>query len=239
MSRAVRPPDAELARRLGWVFHDPALLATALTHPSAAFERDGSRGNERLEFLGDAVLDLVVAELLFEEHPDWREGELTRARAALVNTASLASRARELGLADYLVLGRTEERSGGEAKERVLANLFEAVLGALYLDGGLAPVAALVRRAFAGALASREDVLRRDPKTRFQEWAHATLRETPRYRTLHDSGVDDAEDRFSVSVEVAGEPFGTGTGRTKRRAERAAAREALVRAAQGEEEPVG
>jgi ribonuclease III len=235
MRRVVRAPDAELGRRLGWTFRDPSLLETALTHPSAAFERDGSRGNERLEFLGDAVLDLVVAELLFEEHPDWREGELTRARAALVNATSLAARARELGLADYLVLGRTEERSGGEEKERILANLFEAVLGALYLEGGLAPVAALVRRAFAGALASREEVLRRDPKTLFQEWAHATLRETPRYRTLEDSGVEEAEDRFRVSVEVAGTCFGAGTGRTKRAAERAAAREALLRASREEE----
>jgi ribonuclease III len=235
MRRRVRAPDEELGRRLGWTFRDLSLLEAALTHPSAAYERDGSRGNERLEFLGDAVLDLVVAELLFEEHPDWREGELTRARAAFVNTASLASRARELGLAEYLVLGRTEERSGGEEKDRVLANLFEAVLGALYLDGGLAPVAVLVRRAFAPVLASRESVLRRDPKTLFQEWAHAALGETPRYRTLHDSGEEEAPDRFSVSVEVGGERFGTGSGRTKRGAERAAAEQALLRT--GEAEP--
>ena len=141
----------------------PELLATALTHASAAFERDGSRGNERLEFLGDAVLGLVVARLLYESHPDWREGELTRARAALVNGHVLARQAQGLGLADYLVLGRTERRSGGAEKERVLANVFEAVIGAIYLDGGIEPVRALVSRCFGEALLD-EATLQRDPR---------------------------------------------------------------------------
>jgi ribonuclease-3 len=225
---SARAPDAELSARLGHVFRDEALLATALTHASAAFERDGTRGNERLEFLGDAVLGLVVARVLYEAHPDWREGELTRARAALVNTRTLAAQARALGLADYLVLGRTERRSGGHEKDRVLANLFEAVLGALYLDGGLEAVSALVGRCFAERLASAAPP-QRDPKTRFQEWAHAERRETPRYAVLKDTGVEGAEDRFTVSVGVAGEPWGTGRGRTKQAAEHAAAIEALAR----------
>ncbi len=225
---SARAPDDELTQRLGHAFAAPELLATALTHASAAFERDGSRGNERLEFLGDAVLGLVVARLLYESHPDWREGELTRARAALVNGHVLALRARALGLVDYLVLGRTERRSGGAEKERVLANLFEAVIGAIYLDGGIEPVRALVSRCFGEALLD-DATLQRDPKTRFQEWAHATLQDTPRYAAVTDSGVENAEDRFTVAVHVGEEPWGTGTGRTKQAAERAAAAAALER----------
>ena len=102
---SLRSPDEELRASLGYAFSDPGLLETALTHASAAFERDGTRGNERLEFLGDAVLGLVVARLLFEAHPDWREGELTRGRAALVNARALARQGRSLGLADYILLG--------------------------------------------------------------------------------------------------------------------------------------
>jgi ribonuclease-3 len=226
-----RPPDAELGHRLGHEFRDAALLETALTHASAAHEQDGSRGNERLEFLGDAVLGLVVARLLFERHPDWREGELTRARAALVNGRVLAQQALALGLVPYLVLGRTERRSGGAEKQRVLANLFEAVIGALYLDGGLEPVRALVSRCFAEALED-DATLRRDPKTRFQEWAHAERKATPRYAGLADSGVENAEDRFTVSVSIGEEAWGTGTGRTKQAAERAAAAAALSRVEQ-------
>ena len=145
-----------------------------------------------------------MAELLYQQHPDWREGDLTRARAALVNGRFLADQASALGLAAYLVLGRTERSSGGTTKARVLANLFEAVIGALYLDGGLAPVFRLVERCFGEALAG-DATLQRDPKTRFQEWAHATLRETPRYTVLEDSGVEAAEDRFTVAVTVGGE----------------------------------
>jgi ribonuclease-3 len=229
---SLRSPDQELRASLGYDFADPALLATALTHASAAFERDGTRGNERLEFLGDAVLGLVVARLLFEAHPEWREGELTRGRAALVNARALARQARSLGLSDYVVLGRTERRSGGAEKERVLANLLEAVIGAIYLDGGMAPVQALVTRCFGEALAG-DAMLQRDPKTRFQEWAHASVRETPRYVVAKDSAVEDAEDRFTVEVLLGGESWGCATGRSKRTAESAAAAQALERVEQG------
>jgi ribonuclease-3 len=229
---SARLPDAELSERLGYVFRDAELLTTALTHASAAFERDGTRGNERLEFLGDAVLGLVVARLLYERHPDWREGELTRARSALVNGRVLARQTRALGLAEYFVLGRTERRSGGADKDRVLANLFEAVIGAIYLDGGIEPVRALVLRCFHDALAA-DTMLQRDPKTRFQEWAHATLRGTPRYAVLKDSGVEDAEDRFTVEVSVNEQPWGIGSGRSKRSAARAAAAQAWQRVEEG------
>ena len=225
---SLRSPDEELRASLGYEFADPSLLEIALTHASAAFERDRTRGNERLEFLGDAVLGLVVARLLFEAHPGWRVGELTRGRAALVNARALARQARALGLSDYVVLGRTERRSGGAEKERVLGNLFEAVIGAIYLDGGMEPVQALVTRCFAEALAG-DAMLQRDPKTRLQEWAHAEVRETPRYLVSKDSGVEDAEDRFTVEVVLCGECWGHGAGRSKRTAERAAAAQALER----------
>jgi len=226
LSGAERAPDAALAESLGYVFHDASLLRQALTHPSASFEEDGTAGNERLEFLGDAVLDLVIGERFFVKHPDWREGELTRARAALVNTKALAEQARELSLGAYVRLGRTEVAEGRE-KHRVLGNLFEAVIGAMYLDGGLAPVAALVERRFGPGI-DRDTIPPRDPKTRFQEWSHAERKVTPTYRLLADSDEQGADDRFRVAVEVAGEVFGEGTGRSKQNAESDAARQALA-----------
>ncbi len=210
----------------GHVFADPALLELALTHPSHAHEQGQGRGNERLEFLGDAVLDLVVAELLFAAHPDWEEGLLTRVRSSLVNTRALAARARSADLGAHLHLGRTEVRAGGADKDSILACALEAVIGALYLDGGLAPARAWVERLFAEALAAAEPPPA-DPKTRFQEWSHATLHATPSYATLHDSGAENAEDRFTVELRVAGRRYARGCGRTKRAAERSAAEIAL------------
>jgi len=226
---ATAPTHGALEDLLGHQFCDPDLLERALWHPSYAHEVDGTRGNERLEYLGDAVLDLVVAELLFRAHPDWEEGDLTRVRASLVNTESLARWARELGLAEHLRLGRTERKSGGEEKNSILASLVEAILGALYLDGGLAPVRALAVSAFAPMLAAGVLPTPADPKTRFQEWAHASLGQTPRYQVLTDSGVENAEDRFVVQVFVDSELQGEGSGRSKRSAERAAAEAALER----------
>lgn len=224
------PPErAALEAALGHAFADPALLETALQHPSYAHERDGTRGNERLEFLGDAVIDLAAARLLFEAHPTWEEGHLTRARSALVNTRAMAAHARALGIPAHVRLGRTE-RKGGVEKDTILANVLEAVLGALYLDGGLEPVIALARRLFADALAPDSDAFAADPKTRFQEWAHAERAATPRYVDAGDSGIESDEQRFTVEVRLEGEVWGSGQGRTKRAAERAAAEQALARA---------
>jgi len=220
---------ATLEAGLGHRFTDPALLEAALAHPSYAHELDGSRGNERLEFLGDAVLDLAVAQLLFEAHPSWSEGDLTRARAAVVNTRALARRARELGLGTHARLGRTERKTGGSEKERILANVFEALIAALYLDGGFEPVLALARRLFADLFVPGADPLAADPKTRFQEWSHAERGATPRYVAVSDTGVENDEARFAVEVRLAGEVWGQGRGRTKRAAERSAAEEALDR----------
>jgi ribonuclease-3 len=220
---------AALEAGLGHRFADPSLLEAALAHPSYAHELDGSRGNERLEFLGDAVLDLAVARLLFEAHPTWSEGDLTRARASVVNTRSLARRARELDLGAHARLGRTERKTGGAEKERILANVFEALVAALYLDGGVEPVLALARHLFADLLVSGAGPLAADPKTRFQEWSHAERSATPRYVAVSDSGVENDERRFEVEVRLAGEVWGRGCGRTKRAAERAAAEDALER----------
>jgi len=216
-------------KALGHRFLDPTLLDAALAHPSYAHERDGTRGNERLEFLGDAVLDLAVAQLLFEAHATWSEGDLTRARAALVNTRTLARCARELGIGTHVRLGRTERKTGGSEKERVLANAFEALIAALYLDAGPDPVFALARRLFGELFVAGASPLDADPKTRFQEWAHAERGATPRYLAVSDTGVENDDERFAVEVRLGGESFGQGCGRTKRAAERAAAEAALVR----------
>jgi ribonuclease-3 len=222
-------PDEALEERLVHVFADPDLLGVALTHPSRSHELDGTRGNERLEFLGDAVLDLVIGELLYASQPDWTEGHLSRARATLVNATALAARARALDLGSHVRLGRTEERGGGADKDRILANVFEAIVGALYLDGGLERVFELVRREFGEALADPDAALEVDAKTRFQEWAHRELSATPRYRLEEDTGIEEAEDRFRVAVEVSGETWGAGTGRTKRAAEQESAAMALAK----------
>lgn len=226
-STAPKDSTGELEDRLGHRFGDPELLLTALTHASRSHEEGGGFGNERLEFLGDAVLDLVVAELLFEAEPRWREGELTRARAALVNRHALAERAREIGLGRHARLGRTEVQGGGADKDTILANLFEAVVGALYLDGGLAAARCFLERVYAEALGRAGEALARDPKTRFQEWCHATHRQTPSYRLLSDSGVEGDAERFHVEVRLGERAVGEGRARTKRAAERGAAEAAL------------
>jgi len=216
-----------IERLVGHRFKDRSLLLTALTHPSMIDMTKVSY--ERLEFLGDAVLGLGVAESLYRDHPDWSEGALTRARAALVNGPNLARCARELGLGALVRLGRTEQRSGGQDKDRILANSFEAVLGAVYLDGGIEPAVALARRALGPAGACGE--VPRDPKTAFQEWAHARFRATPTYQTARDSGIDADDARFTVEVRIGAETWGAGTGRSKRVAERLAAERALERSA--------
>lgn len=220
-----------LEERLGHRFLRRELLEMALRHPSYSHETDGTRGNERLEFLGDAVLGLVVAEMLYEAHPGWPEGDLTRARASLVNARSLAARAKDLDLGAHVRLGRTEHRTGGAAKERILANVLEAVVGAVHLDGGADAVRGFAERIFRETIRTALPPAR-DAKTRLQEWTHASLRRTPSYRTIHDSGVDEDPERFEVEVRVDDEAWGAGRGRTKRLAQQAAAESALARTRQ-------
>ena len=223
----VEPDLARLEELLGHRFHDPELSITALSHPSYSYEIDGSRGNERLEFLGDAVLGMWVAELLYEAHPEWEEGLLSRARAALVSGRALAQRARALDLGAFLLLGRTEVASGGRDKESILANAFEALAGAVYVDAGADAARELVERLFGEDI--RNSRALQDPKTAFQEWAHAEHRTTPQYALLADNGIENHADRFCVKVRVGEETYGTGVGRTQRAAERAAAEVGLVR----------
>ncbi len=223
----------ELEQRLEHRFRDPALLETALCHSSYAHERGldapGSaiESNERLEFLGDAVLALVVAEALYVAKPGWREGDLTRSLHAIVEGRSLSQLARSLEVGRVLRLGRTEESSGGREKASILENAMEALLGAIYLDAGLEPVERFVRRFFGDAVAADAIRVERDPKTELQETLMASQGEFPIYTLVCDSGVEGGEERFTVAVVSRGTPLAEGIGRTKRRAERAAAKRAL------------
>jgi ribonuclease-3 len=223
-------PPGSLEEALGYRFRDAGLAVAALTHPSYANEVESAgEGNERLEFLGDAVLGFVIANELYAAQPGWAEGDLTRARAALVNRHALAEASRGLGLGRFVKLGRTEQRSSGEDKDRVLANCLEALIGAVFLDGGLEAATALLRRIFASAIEAGVTGSARDPKTAFQEWAHARHRTTPSYQLIGDSGVEQDEQRFRVEVRIGTERWGSGSGRSKRSAEQEAARAALAR----------
>lgn len=219
---------------LGYRFTRRARLEHALRHSSYAHERSTPQAgegqapsNERLEFLGDAVLALVVAHLLYMAKPDWREGDLTRALHALVDGRSLAKLARSFEIGPVIALGRTERHSGGQEKPSILENTMEAIVGAIYLDGGLDAVTAFVERAFAEALAEDATPVRRDPKTEFQERVMAKLREFPAYRVVHDSFIEGDENRFTIEVVVQGQGLACGVGRTKRAGEQRAAATAL------------
>jgi ribonuclease III len=227
-SLARRDADrAALEVALGHRFARPELLERALTHSSRSYEDgDDSRGNERLEFLGDAVLGLVISELLMEQQPSADEGALSRLRADLVNATALAERARALGLDAHLRLGRGEEQSGGRGKARLLSGVFEAVLGALYLDGGLAVVHALVVREFGASLRAAPSALG-DPKTQLQELLQARGLGVPVYATTASRGPAHARE-FEVEVHSGERVMGSGCGRTKRQAEQEAARAALA-----------
>ncbi len=216
---------------LNYQFRDPALLELALTHPSYAHEHPEEGGeehhNQRLEFLGDAVLDFLVAAWLYRTYPDFPEGPLTRLRATLVRTASLASLAQALELGEALRVGRGEEESGGRMRSANLCDSLEAVVGALYLDGGLAVVWSRLEEWFvaeADAIIDAESYV--DAKSRLQEWAQAELGKTPAYTIVNEAGPDHAK-VFTAQVLVGDQVAGEGTGASKRMAEQAAARAAL------------
>lgn len=219
-----------LERRLGIRFSDPATALSALTHRSWVNEnRQGSNGdNERLEFLGDAVIDLAVSQRLMERFPDAREGTLSRMRAALVNEQGLSAIAREIGLGELLLLGRGEEMTGGREKPSVLSDALEAVVAAIFLEGGLPLVLRFVDRFFGPAFERvGEAADDRDYKTQVQELAQARLRATPRYRVVEQRGPDHAR-TFVVALTIDGEIWGQGSGRSKKEAEQEAARNALA-----------
>jgi ribonuclease-3 len=218
-----------LQQRLVHHFSDPSLLAQALTHRSFANEsRDPSIvDNERLEFLGDAVLDLIIGHQLFIDHPAADEGELSRLRAELVSAPTLALLARELALGECLLLGRGEARSGGHAKESLQADALEAVIGAIFLDAGFSVAATVVCRLFASYLQTDGVPIEQDYKTRLQEWLQAHQQPRPEY-LLADVRGPDHQRYYEIELLVAGTVLGRGAGTTKKRAEQEAARCALA-----------
>lgn len=218
----------DLARRLGHDFTDPSLLRAALVHRSYVAENAGVRSNERLEFLGDAVLGWVVADLAFHVLADKEEGKLTDLRKSVVNAAALASEARRLGLGEHLLLGRGEDAGGGRNKTSILSDAFEAVIGAVYLDAGADAAFGFVRVHLAAAIDEAIPVLDDiEPKSRLQEWAARNDEPAPRYEI--DSEGPEHDKHYVATVAVGGRVLGSGTGSTKKAAEHAAAAEALAR----------
>jgi ribonuclease-3 len=216
-----------LCERLGYSFADKGLLLDALTHRSFKNERPdvALADNERLEFLGDAVVGLVVASLLYVQFPDSDEGELTRRRADLVSEKGLFEAAEEIGIGDALRLGKGEEKSGGRSKSRLLASALEACVGAVYRDGGADAAFAAARRIFEPRLHTSAPG-HRDAKSRAQEWAQAHLAGTPSYRLVGTEGPDHDRE-FTVALELHDEEIATGAGRSKLEAEQSAAGAAL------------
>jgi ribonuclease-3 len=221
--------NLNLEDRLHYRFKDRALLARALTHRSLRHESSGGEDYERLEFLGDALLGFLVGEWLLRADLEANEGELTRRKQSVVSTAPLAEAARRLGLGDELRLGRGEEGTGGRAKTSLLVDAFEAVLGAVYMDGGLRPARAFVKRHLADRLAAarRGGAPAEDHKTRLQEAVQARWRVTPRYRIVATTGLAHAR-RFEAEVLVGERVVGAGSGASRKQAEQAAARSALA-----------
>jgi len=220
----------EVQRRLGYRFQRPALLLEALTHTSYLNEsgKSGEADNERLEFLGDVVLNLVTSAYLFEAFPDATEGELSKLRARLVSEDTLAGVARRLGLGEALRLGKGETVTQGHDKPSILADALEAVLAGIYLDGGLEPAADWIKTQFADELASCDQVSggRADYKTDLQELCQREFESLPQYRTTGESGPDQQK-MFEVEVLIRGSRYGIGTGRSKKEAEQMAAKQAL------------
>jgi ribonuclease III len=222
-----RAADDALAAVLDHRFERPALLQEALTHPSAAGRRGRlRRGYERLEFLGDRVLGLIVAELLFERFPSESEGDLTRRQAALVRREALIAVAEAAGLGPHIILSPGEDAAGARANPSVLADICEAVIAALYLDGGLAAARRFVARWWQPQLDALGAAPPRDPKTALQEWAQGRGLPLPVYRTLRVEGPPHRR-QFTIAVEVAGLAKAEATGASKRAAEVAAAALAL------------
>lgn len=221
---------AGLAGRLGHRFHDLALLDRALTHASQANESqaaDRGRDNEPLEFLGDAVLGLAVTDLLHRHDPEGSEGRKSRRRAALVKAASLARRAEALGLVPLLRLGRGEEKTGGRAKAALWADAYEAVVAALYLDGGFEAARRFVEAEFAGDLAA-PDSASEDPKSQLQELLQGQGRPLPAYTVVSEAGPSH-ERQFRIECRLDDGTVTTGEGPSKKTAQQEAARLALER----------
>jgi ribonuclease III len=233
--------DEQLQERLGYCFRDSSLLNTALTHSSAvpelrtATETAGGnpaliQDNERLEFLGDAVLDLLASEYLVEKFPDWSEGQLSRSRSRLVNAGALEEAARRLGIGEFLRLGRGEEKTGGREKAAIIADALEAIVGAVFLDTGLDAARKLLRRVlFEFAMeGGGVHIADSDRKSALQELLQARGMPPAEYRLAREEGPDHQK-LFHVEVWSLGECLASGDGNTKKEAEQRAARAALGR----------
>ena len=219
-------PEAHAAIEigLGHRFVRPERLAVALTHRSVGSEEEN---NEKLEFLGDAVLALAMSDLLMEHFPDAREGELSKIRASLVNAEVLARKGRQLDLGRWLRLGRGEEKSRGREKMSILAAGYEALLGAVYLDAGYEAARRVVADHFTTDVQAHLTVGLRDHKTQLQELTQRLFRETPMYSLVEESGPDH-DKRFVSEITIAGRTWARGAGRSKKVAEQAAAMETLA-----------
>ena len=228
----LRDEFGTLQAAIAYRFHDRGLLEHAMTHTSRANEdvSGGVTDNESLEFLGDAVLGFVVAELLFREFPDRDEGDKSKMKAMLVSTATLARVAERLNLGDHLLLGRGEEKTGGRRKQALLADGCEALIAAIYLDGGLEQARAFIARELGSFIDElrRDGVSARDYKSALQELVQAHNRPLPEYRVVGAIGPDHQK-QFDVEVLVAGESLARATGPSKKEAEQEAARLALNR----------
>lgn len=227
---------AEFQARLGLHFQQPDLLAQALTHRSFLNEQpDETLGdNERLEFLGDSILDFIITNMLFHRYPDMPEGEMTRLRAALVRTETLAELAAACHIGEALRMGKGEDSSGGRRRRTILCDAFEALLGALFLDQGLAVVEGFV----LPLLAPRADYilaegLHRDARSMLQEWSQAVHNITPVYKVVEAAGPDH-DKAFTVEVMIGEQVVGRGVGKSKQLAAQAAARAVLRRIEAGE-----
>lgn len=222
----------DLEQRIGYRFTDRGLLEHALTHKSRAAEdiSGGVFDNESLEFLGDAVLGLVVADALFHRYPDYSEGQKSKIKASVVSTQSLARHAEQIRLGEHLLLGRGEEKTGGRFKQALLADAYEALIAAIYLDGGLPAIQEFLERELGDAIhaGSTQDVVGLDYKSALQERVQALGKSLPEYRIASESGPDHRK-AFTIDVIVGGEVLGSATGKAKKEAEQEAARIALAR----------
>ncbi|MCH5339761.1 MAG: ribonuclease III [Acetatifactor sp.] len=216
-----------LEERIGYEFRDDALLKQALTHSSFTNEQkiNKAKNYERLEFLGDAVLELVSSEFLFREHPEVPEGELTKQRASMVCEPSLAFCARDLELGEFIRLGKGEESTGGRYRDSITSDAMEALIGAIYLDGGIKPAKAFIDRFILSDLEDKQ--LFYDSKSNLQELVQGKLKQELVYELLEESGPEHNK-TFRVSVHMGEEVLGEGQGRTKKAAEQQAAYKALL-----------
>jgi ribonuclease-3 len=220
---------AALEEKLGYSFRDSTLCETALTHTSwmnETHETDRS-DNERMEFLGDSVLALAISDILMRRYPEHPEGELSKARSALVNEAGLAHVSDTLSLGQWIFLGRGEEQAGGRQKRSLLSNALEALLGAVYLDGGFVAAFHVVERLFQPALADMPATTARDFKSRLQEVSQACLQLAPSYTVIAEHGPDH-DKTFEVAISLGDKEYGRAQGKSKKEAQQNAAEQALA-----------